>query len=428
MTNTNQFIPIKAPIPITDVTDTIKTITNNDMLVADINTLTNNTVDYKRVNFIKKIQLETNFFNVFRNTIRILLNDYSNSEKRKKIKEECNKKYTYYKTQLDLVINMLRDLVDDTIVFAKKHNLPYTYEEINENEIHTCLSKKDNNCVNNENPKNSICRMTSNTCQLVIPKLNLVNRSDNEKYYYGKMADELIRYNRIKTFMLQPQTYLSFGNIGYDLRENEMILIQSLLTQDYFETLIPAITNKYIKHNSYDEVEPIISQVYDNIIPSLDHAIGRKNITICNKKTNEHISSNVWKKCFPDNYSEIEYNKFNYCTFNFIIDIIEKKTGNKLSINQVKNELFEEYKKYLAEYINKITDILILEGKKTLGDQVHTGTLSFSSLIYTDNYFLTTFDLWLLVTKYKIPTVFICQNYILQTKYEKHEFIGYGNE
>jgi hypothetical protein len=168
--------------------------------------------------------------------------------------------------------------------------------------------------------------------------------------------------------------------------------------------------------------------VYDNTIPSLDHAIGRKNEIICDKKPNDHITSSVWRNCFPKDYSEIEYSKFNFCTFNFIIDLIYNKTSNKLTINQVKNELFEEYKKYTGKYLDKIIDILILEGKKTLGDQVHGGTLTFSSLIYTDNYFLTTFDLWLLVTKYKIPTIFICQKWILQTKYEKHEFVGYGNE
>ena len=40
---------------------------------------------------------------------------------------------------------------------------------------------------------------------------------------------------------------------------------------------------------------------------------------------------------------------------------------------------------------------------------------------------MTTLDLWLLVLKYKIPTIFICQKWILQTKYEKREFLGYGN-
>ena len=431
LTNTNQFIQISEPIRPNeiDIDDDLPSITNNNYIVdikakpmiqTDIDIMTKNDVDDERVDYIKKIKLETSFYNVFRNTIRILLNDYENVQIREKIEKEMLKEYIIYSEKLKNIDKLLRELVKDKIQFVGDENY---YKLINE--VSSCIVKNTESCSETPN----LCVTTKNgKCNLILPEKNLITNKINEPIYYGRMSDELIRYNRIKTFMLQPQTYLSFGNIGYDLRENEMILIQSLLTQDYFETLIPAITNKYIKHNSYDEVEPIISQVYDNIIPSLDHAIGRKNITICNKKTNEHISSNVWKKCFPDNYSEIEYNKFNYCTFNFIIDLIEKKTGNKLSINQVKNELFEEYKKYLAEYINKITDILILEGKKTLGDQVHTGTLSFSSLIYTDNYFLTTFDLWLLVTKYKIPTVFICQNYILQTKYEKHEFIGYGNE
>ena len=160
----------------------------------------------------------------------------------------------------------------------------------------------------------------------------------------------------------------------------------------------------------------------------MDQAIGRKNELICDKTEKDSISSSIWKKCFPENYNEIEYSRYNFCTFNFIIDLIEKKTGKKYTINEIKNQLFDEYKKYIDEYKDKIVDILIIEGKKTLGDQVHADTLSFVNFIYTDNYFLTTLDLWLLVNKYKIPTIFICQKYILQTKYEKHEFVGYGNK
>jgi hypothetical protein len=75
--------------------------------------------------------------------------------------------------------------------------------------------------------------------------------------------------------------------------------------------------------------------------------------------------------------------------------------------------------------LQQIIDILIVEGKKTLGDQVKAGSLSFANFVYSDNYFLTTFDLWLLVTKFEIPTIFICQKLILQTT--KHELIGYTN-
>ena len=55
------------------------------------------------------------------------------------------------------------------------------------------------------------------------------------------------------------------------------------------------------------------------------------------------------------------------------------------------------------------------------------GFLSFENLIYSENYFLTTLDFWLLVDKYKIPTMFISSKYLLQTNYEKNIFLGYGH-
>jgi len=430
LTNTNQFIQLSQPIRLDEVNPDldIPSINNNNYIInkdakpmvnTEVEFTTQNNVDEVRVDYIKKIRLETNFYNVFRNTIRILLNDYENVKTREKIENEMTREYIIYSEKLKNITKLLYDLVKNKIEFIGDENY---YKLINE--VSTCIVKNDESCKNTPN----LCLTENGSCNMILPEKNLMTKKENEPIYYGRMADELIRYNRIKSFMLQPQTYLSFGSIGYNLRVNEIILIQSLLTQEYFETLIPAITNKYIKFNSYDEVEPIITQVYDNTIPSLDHAIGRKNVISCEPKINQHITSSVWKNCFPDNYSEIEYSKTNYCTFNLIIVLIEKKTGKKLEVNEVKNELYDEYRKYIEKYIDKITNILILEGKKTLGDQVHAGTLSFSSFIYTDNYFLTPFDLWLLVTKYDIPTIFICQTYILQTNYEKHQFIGYGDD
>jgi hypothetical protein len=430
-TNTNQFIQLSQPIRLDEVNPDldIPSINNNNYIInkdakpmvnTEVEFTTQYDVDEVRVDYIKKIRLETNFYNVFRNTIRILLNDYENVKVREKIENEMTREYIIYSEKLKNINKLLHDLIKNKIQFTGDENY---YKLITE--VSTCIVKNDDSCKDTPN----LCAVTENgICNLILPEKNLITKKENEPIYYGRMADELIRYNRIKSFMLQPQTYLSFGSIGYNLRDNEIILIQSLLTQEYFETLIPAITNKYIKYNSYDEVEPIVTQVYDNTIPSLDHAIGRKNDPICVSKVNESIASSVWKKCFPDNFSEIEYGKLNSCTFNLIIDLIERKTKKKLQINQVKNELFEEYKKYIEKYIDKITNILIIEGKKTLGDQVHAGTLSFSSFLYTDNYFLTPFDLWLLVTKYEIPTIFVCQKYLLQTKYEKHQFLGYGDK
>ena len=437
LTDTNQFIQISEPVHLDEIDpdldlpaitdeDYIVNPKNKPMIQSDSQILTQNVVDVEREDYIKRIKLETSFYNIFRNTIRILLNNYENIKIREKIESEMFKEYIIYSDKLSNIDELLKQLVGDKIQFIGDKNY---YKMINK--ISTCVVKDKDKCKDTPN----LCVVTENgKCNLILPERNLITEKENKPIYFGRMADELIRYNRIKSFMLQPQTYLSFGNIGYNLRDNEIILIQSTLTQEYFENLIPAITNKYVKYNSYDETQPIITQLYDNKIPSLDQAIGRKNQLICDKVDKDHITSGIWKKCFPENYTETEYSKYNFCTFNFIIDLIERKIKEKFTINDIKNQLYDEYKKYLEKYKDKIVDILIIEGKKTLGDQVHAGTLSFSSFIYTDNYFLTTFDLWLLVNRFKIPTIFIAQKTILQTRYEKNgkhfyktQFLAYGD-
>jgi hypothetical protein len=98
-----------------------------------------------------------------------------------------------------------------------------------------------------------------------------------------------------------------------------------------------------------------------------------------------------------------------------------------LTENDVRRELLEQYMRYLPKYQGQIVDILIAEGKKTLGSQVKAKTLSFQNFIYSDNYFITTLDIWMLVEKYSIPTIFISSKPILQAKDGKIEFVGYGS-
>jgi hypothetical protein len=426
LTITNQFVQLSQPILVENIPEELEipTFHNNNYIVdsskqpmmqSEALFTTQTGVDKERVDYIKRIRLETSFYNVFRNTIRILINDYDNLKIREKIEMEMVKEFIIYSEKLNIIDESLRTLVKDKIQFIGDENY---YKLMNE--VSTCIVKDAESC----NALPNLCAVTeSGKCNLILPEKNLITGALNEPIYYSRMADELIRYNRIKSFILQPQTYLSFGNIGYNLRDDEMILIQSLLTQDYFESLVPAVRNKYTKYTSHDEVEPVKTQVYDNVIESLEY----QPESICETSIKTSITSGIWQSCFPDHYNEIVYNKNQICSFQIILDVIERKTGEKFSTSQIKNQLFEEYKKYLEKYHDKIVDILILEGKKTLGDQVQSGTLSFSNFIYAENYFLTPFDLWLLLVKHKIPTLFISQKTILQAKHEKHEFFAYGS-
>ena len=328
-------------------------------------------------------------------------------------------------------------------------------------------SKSHHLCVISENGK----------CSLIIPQKNLITDKENEPVYYGRIADEFIRYSRIKSFMFQPQFFLSFGNINYNLRENEIIMIQSSLTQEYFETLIPAAMNSYVKSNTYDEVEPIIGQIYDNTIsnksPPIKISPVKKSVVknkivveeeedvnqeekpapfteekedkeitdMCKPTVNSKVSSSLWGKCFSKNFKELEFNNLSYCTFTFISHLIEEKTHTKVSINQLKSALLTEYKKYFPRHFNKIIDILILEGKKKLGERVEKigqqlserdkkTRISFDEFIMDESYFLTPFDMWLLVQKYKTPSIFLSKTVgnLLETNDTSNLFLGYGFE
>jgi len=431
LTETNQFIQISNPIPEDEIsheynlpsfknTNYIVQPKSIPMLQSDTFITTMNDHDKERVDYIQKIKLETQFYNIFRNTIRILLNDYENSKTKETIENELKKEYIIYNEKIKIMNHLLKQLAKNKIRFIGDDN----YYKLIKN-ISTCIVKDKESC----DKTSHLCVFSSEgKCNIILPEKNLITKKMNEPFYYNKMADEFIRYNYIRNFMFQPQTYLSFNNIGYNLRDDEIILLQSLLTQEYFETLVPATMNSYVKYNTYDQAEPQISQTYDNVIKNMESNENNiENIKECIKITSK-ITSQIWSACFPKNFTEIKYEENVVCTFQIMIDLIEKKTNEKYSINKIKNDLIEEYKKYIEIYKTKIIDILIIEGKKTLGDQVKANSLSFTNFIYDEQYFLTPFDLWLLLQKYKIPSFFISQQNLFQTNYEKHIFNTYSND
>ena len=138
----------------------------------------------------------------------------------------------------------------------------YNYKVIKD--IHTCIVNEDTNQCKAESP---LCSVSSNgKCQLLLPKKNLLNGADNETNYFLKMADELIRYRRIRQFMFEPQVYLSFGNVDYKVDDHELLIMQSMLSNEFFDGLIGKKINNYMLHTSYDNVAPQTSAFYNNTI------------------------------------------------------------------------------------------------------------------------------------------------------------------
>ncbi len=433
ITETNQFIQVNPPIKEEELDEkyNLPTIKNQNSMSninnVDIISSTSSKKDIERIEKIKLIQMETKFYNIFRNTVKILLNDFINNSFKTNILNILDNMRKNNIVKITEINNEIEKLINGKVEFTGDE---YFYKEIEK--VVSC-----NNCSIEKCDENKLCVFTDdNVCGLILPKNNLLTKKNNKDIYLQRISDELVRYTRIKQFMFNANSYLSLAKINYKLNENELLIIQSLITQDFFENLDVYPKNKYVSYNSFFNTNPQKSQKYDNTIDyntvmginENDSKLEEKddiNEGICEIKE-ENISSRYWKSYFPKTYSEIVYSNSAFCTFKLIMDLL----NTPKTILELKQELLTEYRKY--NYYNKmIIDILIAEGKKQEGKMIAKKGLNFEDYLMSENYYLTVFDLWLLIKKYNLSVIFLSYskltNKLHYTKNKDNKFIANGN-
>ena len=266
ITQTNQFVQLSVPEPVSNTSDNLREMRNSNYVVdkkakslvsTDAILTSSEDVDYERVDYVKKIKLESSFYLAFRNTIRTLLNDPKLHTERTLLEKETSQIGTTYSAKLEAAVEKLRAIVGSYAIFVKDYN----YKVISD--IHTCVVNKDEDKCRADAP---LCSVSSNgKCQIILPKTNLLNSTDNEKNYFLRMADELIRYKRIRQFMFEPQVYLSFGKVEYNLDNTEIVIMQSMLNREFFDGIANQNINTFTLETAYDNVNPQKSATYSNI-------------------------------------------------------------------------------------------------------------------------------------------------------------------
>lgn len=398
LTETNQFIQISHP---TDPADThspplpqLKNATTGTMRhqTALAAAAASGAVDNTRTDYIERIKKETAFYNIFRNTLKILINNYTNDAVNIKnmINRTCVSPLELYPAKLKTVRDLLRQLGEGHVRFVGDANY---YKLVN-----TITSR-------------SICTLSSGNCDIVLPTKNLTTGKPNAEVYYTRFADELIRYAHIRNYIMEPHNMYSFGNnIGYSLNDDEILLIQSLITAEYFDSLIPAVVNNYIKTMAYDQVNPIIHTEYDNVVnynkamaaAKADHVNTINAITATKKCTiADPQPLAAWGKCVAKytNADEIHYT----CGLQLIHYLIQSTTGIALPSAEIKKQLVALYDQIPA---NKGTQLITT----TLCEHMQASIIkpvADSYMIFGDTYKLNMVDVWLLTDKYRIPTIII---------------------
>ena len=253
ITETNQFIQVNVDNdPQLNQNDDLPTITESNHLIADevvANTPTTESADKTRERYVRNIRLETNFYNVFRNTARNVLNRPDNKGAKDDIEKIIASPFVIYTNKLSQIIAHMKRMLEKHISFIR-----YRKESLKMvGEISGCITSDTETCG-----KKSFClKEFGGLCKLLLPKRNLMFPAiDNEVAYFGKLVDEMIRYERVRLFMFEPMKYLSFQDIKYNLRENEIILLETFITQEYFENMEPADANPYIHQTNFYTVAP----------------------------------------------------------------------------------------------------------------------------------------------------------------------------
>ncbi len=438
LTQTNQFVMITPSIENT-VYDDLIVVNSSNYIIADKVVNTTKTVDNERVIEIKKIELETQFYYLFRSIIRELLGKYENKEFRDKIVGLYSNNKMEYTIKLKNMIKYLSKMVNGKIEFA----------EFDENVLMGLDTLK---CSLDKCGNVSYCFKKTNednSCVLVIPKYHLSSGADNKFVYYARVADELLRYKRIRLFMLQQNNYLNITDTNYKLDDDEFILLQSNINNGYLKGLVPYNTASEIVNTAFNTAGPQISQKYSEEQVSIEEQyqnndnnnIGqlKEFVVECIKETRDVIGNpqdSMWKRMFPNKTREIVFkNSSNNCTFFVLIYIFQDKYGVPISVQKIKETIAFGYKKLLSTYKTEIYKTLRKQGKRNIVDSVEKKGVELDAIIMSEEYYLTDLDIWVFAVEAKMQICLFTKNklkgladnlewLILNKQYnEKHYFI-----
>jgi hypothetical protein len=413
LTATNQFVAISPPHEKTDDLDGIEPLNGTNLVVADKALTTSANEDQERTAMTKNILLESQFFAVFRTKMRMLLNEHRNRKRKTRMTEILESPYLLYRQKLDKIMKIAVDMSLDEVKYQEFDQTAVSQFET----ITDCFS-----CSANPPRKNkTYCLVKEDgSCVLVVPKTNLANGADNERMYPYRIADELVRYSRIRLFMFRPNFYLNLAATEYSIHPTELLIFQSFITHEYFKNLRAFNDNAYIHNIEYDTSDPLITQTYSGELsaksqaqidetyqePALD--INENTRIQCIREVREVIGNpqnSIWKRVFATSAKEIVFRNTAECSFAVVVYILQEKYKTKVSINAVKAMLWNGYAALMEKYHAEIKSVLKKEGKQNIVNMINRDQTTLEDAIRSETYYLTNLDLWIIAKNAKLPVV-----------------------
>jgi hypothetical protein len=398
--------------------------------------MTDKTKDSKREKFINTIRLETSMYKYFRNTLRILLNDYANIDERKQIISIIQSDTTLYSEQMKKINNIIKKLMTPHIIFTNiGENIDMLNKLVNSNQL----------CDGDNNAEKSCIYTHVNKDQkvhgIIISKKNLITNKDNDKVYFNRISDELLRFNHVNQFLLTPYAYQMFENVSTNIHDNEMIVFGNTISQDdIFSNLTPIKSTPYENPRPFDIMRPFstvkVQNKFDLNISSKETEIEPETETENNQKKNYDVSCafdpkpykmrhQKWKNKFPKSYEQISYFQSNDCGWKFMIDIINKYKQIDINKKDLVDILVNKYRNITNNFGNPE---LISKLFNMFNENNHTNInilnkFDIELFILEDTYHVSLIDMWILFEHYEIPSMILFEPKVTMGSNYKYNLI-----
>jgi len=406
-TETNQFIQVSTPsenigddgIPEYETRGYNQGQYND----ADKSFATDTTGDDIRTQTVRNISLETQFYNSFRSKLRSLLSNYKYKMIRDAIVEIIDNKQYLYKMKMKKLEILIRYIMTPIISFVE-------FDETILNEVKNIGTLVD---------KDDLKRICLSANKLMcIPAKHLVSDIDNEKLYFSRISDELLRYNRIRLFLLDAGKFLNISNVDYLINDNELVMLHSLLTAEEFDNLKPIVTNKYIEHIPRDFANPyngshsspdvkLDTQYADTPTATLE--ILRKDC-VQRVKPVSVAGKNNWRKILHPDAVEHISKSTTQCSFYLLMLIMKEHLNISENIYQIKARLCLYYKPLVETELLRVCDLLEKQGKRQFVNMLKKKQITLETMIMNDDYIITAIDLWVFANALQLPIIIFDPN------------------
>ena len=472
ITNGNQFIQLSKPE--FNVSDELKEITDSNYVYIDKSIQTNASQDDERINMVNNIKLETQFYNSFKNTFKKILGMHRHSLYKTSIIKIINANSMLYLDKISNIYNLLKTIGENYIIFAKyEKNILASIKKISScvdaDECNTSFCMKSNDICSLIIPKKNLINGEQNE-EIYYSRLSdefvRYNKfknfifENNISYNYGSVEYTILENELLLFHSTLTQEYLkdlisstgqknlknTFDTLGiveskeilnFKNLKKEKIIIAA--TKDKLQTI-----QEYYNKNKSDAdanadanadhliaksqiKDPNLAKIGDYATPSQDYSISidtseiAQNLQFIEQNSDPSYKCEFYKNLIREgmrlNFKEPLYelgfhlnNKL--CSFQLILIIIKHNNAqnSNLTINDIKKKLVELYTNDANFEI--LCYILLKNNKKAILEKVIAKELSFEDLMYSDAYYITYIDIYMLAKEYNLPIIFLCNSAI----------------